>query len=137
MKTALILRGLPGAGKTTLAEAIAPEANVAADQWFDRFNEGVFESKYLSEAHGWCLDKFAWMLAQDDEFWTTVAVHNTFTRRSEYQPYIDVAKKLGATVHVITVENPQGNVTTHGVPEQTIDKMHKRFELDLMPREGD
>ena len=131
-KTALILRGLPGAGKTTLAQSIAPDANVAADEWFDRFNGGVFDPMYLTEAHGWCLDKFAWMLAQDNA--TVVAAHNTFTRRSEYQPYVDVATKLGARVHVMTVENPQGTITTHGVPEKTIDKMHKRYELELVPR---
>lgn len=129
MKTALILRGLPGAGKTTLAQSIAPYANVAADQWFDKFNDGKFDPIYLTEAHGWCLDRFAWMLARDDA--TVVAVHNTFTRRSEYRPYVDVAKKLGATVHVITVENPQGTMSTHDVPDDTLGKMHGRYEIDL------
>ena len=128
MKTALIIRGLPGSGKTTLAQTVAPDANVAADQWFGRHNDGVFDPALLPRAHEWCFNMFASMIVDGQDI---VAVHNTFTTRAEYEAYVDYAKQFGYTVHVMTIENVQCTESIHNVPWKTIDKMETRYELTL------
>ena len=128
MKIAYIIRGLPGSGKTTLAQKLAPKSNVAADDWFDFFNDGVFNPEKLKRAHQWCKEVFTEFCQENDEF---VAVHNTFTQNWEYQPYIDIAEKHGYVVHVIVVENHHGNESVHGVPKDAINKMRNRFEINL------
>lgn len=61
----------------------------------------------------------------------TIAVANTFTQEWEMQPYLDLAKEHGYTVHTIIVENRHGNESIHNVPKATVEKMKKRFEIKL------
>lgn len=128
MKVAYIIRGLPGSGKTTLAKEVAPEYNIAADDWFDKFNDGIFDPKKLKMAHDTCAHAFKVYVDNEE---SPIAVHNTFTRISEYQWYKEYAEQNGYTVFVITVENRHGNISTHGVPSETMEKMKNRFELTL------
>lgn len=128
MKVAYIIRGIPGSGKTTFANEVAPEHNVAADDWFDTFNDGKFDASMLKDAHHYCGKVFMDFVESEQ---SPIAVHNTFTRISEYEWYKDIAEKHGYTVFVITVENHHGNLSTHNVPSETIKKMKDRFELTL------
>lgn len=55
-----------------------------------------------------------------------IIVSNTFTRKWEMQPYLDLAEKYGWTVFVLTCENNFGNI--HGVGVGIIDNMKRRWE---------
>ena len=126
-KICYVIRGLPGSGKTTLAKSLT-QAEVAADVYFDIENNGEFDPALLKKAHQFCYDVFDHLCYTQHP---VVAVHNTFTRKWEYEDYVECAERHGYRVHVITVENHHGSSSIHNVPDNTIEKMRSRFELNL------
>jgi hypothetical protein len=54
-------------------------------------------------------------------------VCNTFTRRWEVEPYIDLAKEHGVDVQEIIVKGPWQSI--HNLTKRTIDNMRARFEF--------
>jgi predicted kinase len=128
MKILYIVRGLPGSGKSTLARQIAPLANFAADDYFFHYNSNQFDASLLSKAHKWCFMSIESKMIYDEP---QIAVHNTFTQKWEYQPYLDLAEKHGYMVHMIIVENHHQSESIHDVPQEAIEKMRNRFEINL------
>lgn len=127
MKILILVRGLPGAGKTSLAKAISP-CDVAADDFFDRNTNGIFKPSLIKQAHQWC--------ANETEFWMTqnqpkIAVHNTFTQEWEMKKYFDLADQYGYLVHSIIVENRHESKSIHSVPDNKVAQMKDRFEVNL------
>lgn len=129
MSKLILIRGLPGSGKTTLAGFFANQGyqHFEADLWFTAFNSGIFDASKLKEAHNWCkssVDKALYL-------GFNVVVANTFTQQWEMQDYFEIAKKQKAEVTVLIVENYHGNKSVHNVPEETMQKMKNRFEINL------
>jgi hypothetical protein len=60
-----------------------------------------------------------------------VVVSNTFTQEWEMTPYFELAEKYGYRVHSLIVENRHKGVNEHGVPEDKLEIMKKRFEILL------
>lgn len=125
----ILVRGLPGSGKSTHARVIANEifrcARIEADMYFVKDGEYLFDASKLGEAHKWCLDNTRELLSDG----VSVVVSNTFTTKKELKPYFDIAKQLGIKPHVILCQGNYKNI--HNVPEETIKKMKNRFEYDI------
>jgi predicted kinase len=128
MKQLILLRGLPGAGKSTLAKAFKTWEHYEADMFFMRGNGYEFDATRLKEAHQWCQD-LVWMAMKRNE--PTIVVSNTFTTDEELQPYFDLAEKYDYMVVSLIVENRHGSSSIHSVPEATLDKMKNRFNIRL------
>lgn len=132
----ILLRGIPGAGKTEFARTFLKDAVlVEADQYFTAeeydsvtghkaAGEYRFRPEELTIAHEWCKSMTEKYLARGKN----VVVANTFSRQWELQPYIDMAKAEGHRFYVLTVHGDHGSV--HGVPRQVVDKMKDRWEPD-------
>ena len=128
-KALFLIRGLPGSGKTTLAESLDIDAIVAADDYF--YDEGGnynFDAAKLPDAHGFCKNRVCVCMENEVE---KIAVTNTFTKEGEMEPYILLAETYEYTVFTIIVENRHGNKSIHNVPSETIDKMRNRFQIKL------
>ena len=126
MKTLFILRGLPGAGKSTLADSLGIDY-VEADMFFMQDGEYKFDGTKIKLAHEWCQDRVRKIM----EYGMNVAVANTFTQEWEMEPYLEMAEEFGYRVNSLIVENRHGNESVHGVPAQAMDIMEKRFEIKL------
>jgi predicted kinase len=120
----LLIRGLPGSGKTTMAKEYAKAGYVhcEADQYFEVDGEYRFDGSKLRAAHDDCLRRA--IAAMDAG--RSVVVANTFTRRWEMEPYLKAAKKLGINARIVEATGNWPNV--HSVPEDAIERMRARWE---------
>ena len=123
MSKLTLIRGLPGSGKSTLARKIAAETgamHVEADMWVDYSQQR--NSHAVGMAHDICQARARNTLA----YGGSVVVSNTFTQQLEMQPYLDMARKHGAQIEVITATGDYGSI--HDVPADAIQAMRERWE---------
>lgn len=128
MSKLIIIRGLPGSGKTHKAKELLRTVDwayhVETDQYFARpDNTYDFNPKLLKQAHEWCRGE---VFNELDWGFEITIVSNTFTQWWEMEPYIKFCKENGHSVEVITLTTQYENI--HGVPEETMKKMAARFE---------
>lgn len=131
MKKLILLRGIPGSGKSTFAKSISNEStgHIESDMFFVKDGEYKFDGSRIKDAHNWCQDVVEhWMNSNEFE---TIIVSNTFTQEWEMKPYMDMAKEWEYQVFSIIVENRHGGVNQHGVPDEKLQQMNDRFEIKL------
>lgn len=124
MSTLILIRGIPGSGKTTLAKKLAAETNTVhheADDFFMVDGEYKFNPKYLQQAHSHCFVNIREAL----ESGPSAIVANTFTQAWEIQTYLELAKKLGVNTRIIHCLGNYGSI--HNVPAEKIEQMQARF----------
>jgi len=127
VKTLYLLRGLPGAGKSTLAGDLA-QVVYEADMFFMQDGEYLFDPTKLGMAHQWCREQVRQTMVNGIQ---RIAVSNTFTQEWEMESYIDMAAMHGYRVVSLIVENRHGGRNIHNVPAAVIEKMRNRFEISL------
>ena len=141
-KRLVLVRGLPGSGKTTLAEMLQSYQDAimfSTDDLFMVDGEYKFDASKLSEYHKKNINKVKekmemveMMKGGDwDCMLDTIIVHNTFTEEWEMKPYYDLAEKYGWAVISLIVENRHEGKSIHDVPDVTIENMRSRFEIKL------
>lgn len=134
MDKLILVRGIPGAGKTTFAKALAkkfPNAElVAADDYFiTNDGEYLFDARKLRQAHDYCQRKTQQLLDKGK----VVIVHNTFTTVKEFEPYLRMADKPTVSLFVYNIFDggmSDGELyarNTHGVPLSAIQRMRARY----------
>ena len=122
--TMLVMRGLPGSGKSTLVSAIArlyPEAVIcSADQYFMKDGKYEFDASLLKFAHQQSQDKARAACEAGERL---VVVDNTGVKRWELVTYFRMAQINFYTVILLEPRTPwRFNVNqlaaknTHGVP---------------------
>ena len=132
MKKCVILRGVPGSGKSTVAQKLLEECwdiqvqipgttgdeymtsargvICSADDYF-KTTDGVynFNAKLLKNAHEYCRSKVETCmqniagLVGGQMAYDVIVVDNTNTRHWEYQPYVELAEKYGYEVEIKVV----------------------------------
>lgn len=132
MKTLILLRGLPGSGKSTFAKTLGG-IHIEADQYFMENGEYKFDASKLKYAHQYCQSQTqAWMSHDGTQVNADkIVVSNTFTQEWEMVPYFGLAKDYGYRVVCLIVENRHGGVNEHGVPADKLEQMKNRFEIKL------
>jgi predicted kinase len=128
-KTLILLRGLPGSGKSTVAKLFPKAPHYEADMYFmDAEGNYKFEPRLLKVAHNWCAIQT--QKAMVDEY-PVIVVSNTFTQKWEMDTYYDLADMHGYRVTSLIVENRHGGENIHGVPTDKLEIMKNRFEIKL------
>lgn len=127
----ILIRGVPGSGKTTLAKSTMAAASLMgtplkhfeADQYFEDEN-GVytFDASLLRHAHAACQFQTEEALLHG----YNVIVSNTFTTLKEVRPYHDIAERVGCDFEILEAT---GNYTSvHNVPEEAMIRMRERYQ---------
>jgi predicted kinase len=130
----ILLRGLPGSGKSTLGEIImsspgSPQIPLSADDYFtDSEGNYNFDPTKLKEAHNQCKQRCALLMQNESK---KIVVSNTFTQEWEMGEYLEMAKRYDYRVHTVIVENRHGGVNIHSVPEDKLQQMKDRFNIAL------
>lgn len=132
MSKLILIRGLPGSGKSTMARDMVRKADHIAfhfetDMYFVR-PDGYydFNPKLLNQAHMWCQDKVSGRMSWCDKGDEVIVVSNTFSQVWEMVPYLKMAEDFGWEVEIITATGNYKNV--HGVPDHVIQRMRDRWE---------
>ena len=117
----VIVRGLPGSGKTTLAREIAMECgyvHIENDMYFETEEGYIHDRSRLSDAQLWCFN-----LARDTVLMgKKVVISNVFTKIAHMRNFLE----LSDSVAVIECAGEFGS--THGVPPDVIHRMRARWE---------
>lgn len=128
----IVMRGIPGAGKSTWAGENYPEAIIcSADSYFMTYDGYKFDRNKLSEAHKSCMYNFLMIVQNKNLQDCTVIVDNTNVKTWEFMGYIQVAQALGHEVEVVYLETPPEEAhkrNVHGVPEETVFRMYQQFD---------
>lgn len=131
----ILLRGIPGSGKSTIGEIILYNPNIpnqdvlSADNFFiNEKGEYIFDISKIKEAHNDCQQKCAIKMRNEV---LKIVVANTFTQEWEMDVYYEMAKRYHYRVHSLIVENRHGNTNIHNVPEEKITQMTERFQIKL------
>lgn len=142
MAKVFIMRGLPGAGKTTWIRNNLPDAFIcSADNYF-LDEEGIykFDSFLISEAHESCLKRFVEILtSHEDEAEKeplVIVVDNTAIRAWEISPYYNLAKAFGHDVEVVHIKCDSDlahSRNVHGVPLERVEKMDEGLFSETLP----
>jgi predicted kinase len=120
----IIIRGLPGAGKSTYAKKnYEGILHLEADMFSMIDGAYVFNVASLHRNHSLCQAMCDITLNNGSD----CVVSNTFTTHKELIPYIDIGKKYGAKITIVSLQTQFNSV--HKVPSETIQKMKSRWEV--------
>lgn len=131
-----VLRGIPGSGKSYLAEQRWPSATTcSADHYFvGPDGRYAFDPRGLQAAHNQCLRNFNAAVQRGDP---VIVVDNTNVHDWEIAPYAALALAYGYKLTVVTVVcsvEIAHERNRHGVPIATVRKMAHELTWKTLPR---
>ena len=117
-KTVIILRAVPGSGKSFFADYIKTLDNdtviCCADDYFMVDGKYIFDFALLYKAHKSCQNKFNEALENNVN---NIVISNTNTTNKDVNYYRNRAIKAGYTVFVLVLENRHDGKDSHNVSD--------------------
>ncbi|XP_067663295.1 NEDD4-binding protein 2-like [Haliotis asinina] len=132
----VLLRGLPGSGKSYLAREIVFHGVIlSTDDYFLRCGDYRYNQDQLTEAHTWNKQRACDAM---DRRVSPVIIDNTNTMEWEMLPYVKMAVARGYDVEVLEPSTPWkfhpkvlAKRNSHGVGRDAIRKMNQRYQQNV------
>ncbi|XDD50976.1 AAA family ATPase [Leptospira sp. WS92.C1] len=136
-KSLFLIRGLPGAGKTTVTKSLAENGRYpifSIDDYFvdPKTKEYNFDYRQNHLAYKNCEENTRKALEKGI---SKVFVDNTFTLSWEMEPYFQLASNFQYVIFVLTVENYHGGKNIHSIEIDQLKKMASKYRVQLLPKE--
>ncbi|XP_059694825.1 NEDD4-binding protein 2-like 2 isoform X1 [Haemorhous mexicanus] len=138
-KLLLILRGLPGSGKSTLSRVLLGQSCdgivLSTDDYFRQQYGYTYNAAQLGDAHEWNRKRAKQAMEQGK---SPVIIDNTNTQAWEMKPYVEVALEKGYRVEFHEPDtwwkfDPEEleKRNKHGVTREKIAQMLERYEYQI------
>ncbi len=125
------MTGHHGCGKSTLSSALC-NVTFSADDFFMEPSAAGWQYRFnpanIKQAHRQCLTNTEAAIRLGIPL---IGIANTFTKKWEITPYYALANRYVIRVYSLIVENRHGGQNQHGVPDEVMDAMQRRFEVQL------
>ena len=131
-KDLIVLRGLPGSGKSLLAEVLSEHGRYPVFSIDDYFTdaEGNYHFRFQDNHKAYQLCEERTEAAMQTSV-SKIFVDNVFSLEWEIEPYFKLASVYGYRMHIVTVENRHGGSNVHGVDKTQLDKIAQKFKVKL------
>lgn len=126
-----IVRGIPGSGKTTLAQAMARAMGcvyVEADQYMTD-DQGIYE--WDVEKLPWAHQKCKHVIKIELQSGSDVIVSNVSATLKDINEYIEIAKSLNCNFTSLVVESRNETKSTHNLPAERILTIRRQFVVKI------
>jgi predicted kinase len=122
----ILVRGLPGGGKTTFAQSTGL-LHVEADMLRQQPDGSYFYSRSTNgRVHIMCLTLVNATLLGG----YSVVVSNTFIQNKWIEPYVKLAEELDVELEI--VERNLGHTSVHNISQKEVERMKRKWE-PLLP----
>jgi predicted kinase len=145
IKVLIIMRGVSGSGKSTMARKIAEDRGgiiFSTDDFFEREGRYEFDPKMLPSYHA---KNQARAEAAMSDGVSPIIIDNTNTQAWEMKPYVEAAVKHGYEVEIVEPGSPgfpeadfkeimrrqRSRAGGKSMPEEVINRMMNRFQKGL------
>ena len=141
MTTVVLMSGVSGVGKSTMARNIVAEDGgvvISADDYFMREGRYEFSAAKLPLAHAQCLRRYIELIQCAPASCTYIVVDNTNTTVVELAPYVAIATAYGFPVELRTLRSELSFEklaarSVHGCSLGVIRRMQSNLEKREIP----
>lgn len=132
-----IMRGLPGAGKSTFIKTLTGKIDIcSADDFHMKNGVYSFDPKNIAAAHNQCLTDFLTGLEIYENQFDYTVIDNTNTSAWEIAPYYRLAEIFKQEVKIIRIHCDFETASArniHGVPLEIIWRMNQNILTERLP----
>ncbi|MBI4919502.1 ATP-binding protein [archaeon] len=133
-KKLILMRGLPGSGKSTIANSLDGLV-LSTDDFFIKKGVYKFNVRQAGIAHGWNQKRAKDAMSRGESL---VIIDNTNITASEMKPYVKMALNYGYKVEILEATSPHkldvdklAEYNSHGVSKDSIQKMKDRYQHNV------
>lgn len=132
MPSLILLRGLPGSGKTTLAKELSENGKYPVFSVDDYFTDQQANYKFEFEknhlAYKQCENNTRISMQNNI---SKIFIDNVFSLEWEMEPYFKLASEFNYKIFVFTIENRHGGKNIHDISTEQLKKMAEKYKVVL------